>query len=69
MLQGATTATSKAAVGYEYCNKLFALEVDMTPFQREVMRQMKAKPLLDAYWAWAEKLDWTQRRAASWRTR
>ena len=60
MPQGATTATSKAAVGYEYCNKLFALErkwADLTPFQREVVRQMKAEPLLDAYWAWVEKLD------------
>ena len=60
MPQGATTATSKAAVGYEYCNKLFALErkwADLPPFQREVIRQMKAEPLLDAYWAWVEKLD------------
>ena len=60
MLQGATTATSKAAVGYEYCNKLFALErkwADLTLFQCEVMRQMKAEALLDAYWAWVEKLD------------
>ena len=59
MPQGATTATSKAAVGYEYCNKLFALErkwADLMPFQREVMRQMKAGSLLDAYWAWVEKL-------------
>ena len=50
--QGATTTTSKAAVGYEYCNKLFALErkwADLTPFQREAVRQMKAEPLLDAY--------------------
>ena len=60
MPQGATTATSKAAVGYEYCNKLFALErkwADLPPFRREVVRQMKAEPLLDAYWAWVEKLN------------
>ena len=60
MPQGATAATSKAAVGYEYCNKLFALErkwADQTPFQREVVREMKAEPLLDAYWAWVDKLD------------
>ena len=47
-------------MGYEYCNKLFALErkwANLTPFQREVMRQTKAEPLLDAYWAWVEKLD------------
>ena len=39
---------------------MFALErkwADLTPFQREVMRQMKAVPLLDAYGAWVEKLD------------
>ena len=38
--------------------KLFAMErkwADLTPFQREVMCQMKAEPLLDAYWAWMEK--------------
>ena len=60
MPQGATTATSKAAVGYGYCNKLFALErkwMDLPPFRRKVVRQMKAEPLLDAYWAWVEKLD------------
>ena len=60
MPQGATTATSKAAVGYEYCNKLFALErkwTNLAPSEREAARQTKAEPLLDAYWAWVEILD------------
>ena len=38
MPRGTTTATSKAAVGYENCNRLFALKLkwaDLTPFQRE----------------------------------
>ena len=59
MPKGATTQTSQAAVGYEYCNKLFSLErqfADMTDENRIMMRQLKAAPLLDAYWSWVEKL-------------
>ena len=60
MPKGATTQTSQAAVGYEYCNKLFSLErqfADMADENRKIMRQLKAAPLLDAYWSWVEKLD------------
>ena len=60
MPKGTDASVSKAAVGFEYCNKLFALErkwADHTPFQREVMRKMKAEPLLETYWSWVERLD------------
>lgn len=60
MPKGATTQTSQAAIGYEYCNKLFTLEkkfAELSDAEREKMRQMKAVPLLDAYWSWVEALD------------
>ena len=60
MPKGATTQTSQAAIGYEYCNKLFSLEkkfAELSDVEREKMRQMKAVPLLDAYWSWVEALD------------
>lgn len=60
MPKGATTATSKAAVGYEYCNKLFALEKKfsgMSDDVRKTARQVKAEPLLEAYWLWLKTLD------------
>ena len=60
MPKGATPATSKAAVGYEYCSKLFALErkfETFAPKTRQQARQAQVEPLLDVYWAWVEKLD------------
>ena len=60
MPQGATTATSKAAIGYEYCNKLFALEKKFSGMSDDVQktaRQVKAEPLLEAYWLWLKTLD------------
>ena len=60
MPKDATTKTSKAAVGYEYCSKLFALEkkfAEMSSEERRIMRQVKAEPLLEAYWAWLKKID------------
>ena len=60
MLKGVTTATSKAAIGYEYCNKLFALErrfEGCTAMQRKAARQAYVKPVLDGYWEWVEKQD------------
>ena len=60
MPKGATTATSKAAIGYEYCNKLFALEKKFSGMSNDVRktaRQVKAEPLLEAYWLWLKTLD------------
>lgn len=55
MPKGATTKTSKAAIGYEYCNKLFALErkyAKLSDAVRKTARQAEVEPLLDAYWLW-----------------
>lgn len=60
MPKGAATATSKAAIGYEYCNKLFALEKKFSGMSNDVRktaRQVKAEPLLEAYWLWLKTLD------------
>lgn len=46
------SATSKAAIGYEYCNKLFALERKFSEISddvRKIARQVKVEPLLEAY--------------------
>ena len=60
MPKGATKETSKAALGYDYCNKLFALEKKfskMSDVIRKTARQVEAEPLLEAYWWWLETLD------------
>lgn len=60
MPKGATKENSKAALGYDYCNKLFAEEKKLTGLSdavRKTARQVKAEPLLEAYWWWLEKLD------------
>ena len=60
MPKGATKENSKAAVGYDYCNKLFALErnfSEMSDGVRKTARQVKVEPLLGTYWWWLEKLE------------
>lgn len=60
MAKGATKATSKAAVGYDYCNKLFAAEKKCANFKASVRitaRQVGVEPILDAYWWWVETLE------------
>ena len=55
MPEGATVKTSKAAVGFQYCNKLFAEERKCTPYQpkyRQEYRQNRELPLLEEYYAW-----------------
>ena len=55
MPDGATVKTSKAAVGFQYCNKLFAEErkcVLYKPQYRKEYRQNKELPLLEEYFAW-----------------
>ena len=52
MPKGAEAGKSQAAVGYEYCCKLFGLEkkfAKMSETERKEMRQAKAVPLLGAY--------------------
>lgn len=51
---------SSAAIGFEYCNKLFALEKSfegLSVEERKAKRQKQSKPILDAYFSWAETVD------------
>ena len=60
MPKGATMSTSKAAVGYDYVNKLFLLErkfAKMKNEERKNARQAMEAPLLDAYWLWLKTLE------------
>lgn len=55
MPDGATVKTSKAAVGFQYCNKLFAEERKCAvykPKDRQEYRQNRELPLLEEYYAW-----------------
>ena len=55
MPEGATVKTSKAAVGFQYCNKLFAEErkcAAYKPQYRQEYRQNKELPILEEYYAW-----------------
>lgn len=48
-------AGSTAAIGFDYCNQLFAIEdrlKDLTPEERRAKRQELAKPVLEVYWSW-----------------
>ena len=55
MPDGATVKTSKAAVGFQYCNKLFTEErkcAAYKPQYRKEYRQGRELPLLEEYFAW-----------------
>ena len=55
MPDGATVKTSKAAVGYRYCTKLFTLDSKVSyilPKTRNEHRQNVIRPLLEEYFAW-----------------
>lgn len=55
MPEGATVKTSKAAVGFQYCNKLFAEERKCAVYQpkhRQEYRQNREVPILEEYYAW-----------------
>lgn len=51
---------SAAAVGFDYCNQLFAIEKDLTeltPEERKLKRQARSKPVLEAYLSWLETVN------------
>ena len=55
MPDGATVKTSKAAVGYRYCTKLFTSDNQVSyilPKTRNAHRQNVVRPLLEEYFAW-----------------
>ena len=59
MPDGATVKTSKAAVGFQYCNKLFAEERKCAvyhPQHRQEYRQNQELPILEEYFAWLTTL-------------
>lgn len=50
-------STSMAAVGVDYCNRLFGMEAQfaaLTTDDRHIKRQELAKPILDEFFAWLE---------------
>lgn len=59
MPEGATVSNSKAAYGYELCNRLFAVERKLETLsaqERQRQRQEKSGPILDTYWAWLDTI-------------
>ena len=60
MPKGATKENSKAAIGYDYCSKLFAAEkkyAGLSDAVRKTARQVGVEPLLEVYWWWVETLE------------
>ena len=60
MPDGATVKTSKAAVGFQYCNKLFSLEKKCANLKdkcRKEYRQNIMLPVLEEYFCWVNTLD------------
>ena len=59
MPKGATVTNSKAAQGYAFCNRLFAVEKeleDLSADERQEQRLKKSKPILDDYLAWLDTI-------------
>lgn len=59
MPKGATVLNSKAALGYEFCNRLFAVERELDALpdeERRLRRQQKSKPILDDYRTWLDSI-------------
>jgi transposase len=57
MPKGVKLENSYAAQGYEYCNRLFALEKKMAGLSDEERlqeRQKSSRALLDQYWSWLD---------------
>jgi transposase len=59
MPKGATVSNSKAAWGYELCNRLFAVERELENLssqERQRQRAQRAEPILNEYWAWLDTI-------------
>ena len=60
MPKGATVKTSKAAVGFQYCSKLFSAESKCAVYEpkyRLEYRRNVELPILEEYFAWLKTLD------------
>jgi hypothetical protein len=61
--KGADIVGSKAAIGFDYCNRLFDLErewADLTTDERQKRRLEHSKPVLDEFWQWLTALNLLQ---------
>ena len=59
MPKGEIGKKSRAAEGYKFCNRLFALErklSELSDEERQIQRQEKARPIIDEYYAWIEAI-------------
>ena len=60
MPDGATVKTSKAAVGFQYCNKLFSLEKKCATLNNKLRKEYRQNfilPVLEEYFCWVNTLD------------
>jgi len=51
---------STAAVGFDYCNQLFTIDRELdqlSPDKRQLQRQERSKPVLEAYYTWLETVN------------
>jgi hypothetical protein len=58
--KGADAKTSKAAIGYDYCNRLFAMDKnweELSAERRYEERLKNMKPLLDEFWEWVQQIN------------
>jgi transposase len=58
--KGTELVGSKAAIGFDYCNRLFDLErewADLTADERQKRRLEHSKPVLDEFWQWLSTLN------------
>ena len=59
MPKGATIENSKAAKGYDYCNRIFEVErkiEHLSDEERAAERQKEIKPIIDEFYAWIETI-------------
>lgn len=59
MPKGAAAKNSKAAIGYEYCNRLFEIERELESLpgeERRQQRQLRSKAVVDEYYAWLDTI-------------
>ena len=59
MSEGATFKTSKAAVGFQYCNKLFSLEKKCAELNNKLRKEYHQNfilPVLEEYFCWINTL-------------
>ena len=59
MPKGATLENALAARGFDFCDRLFALEQEyrkLSEEERRKQRQLRSKPVVDEYYAWLETI-------------